>query len=429
MRILVLGASGLVGAAVTARLIGDGHDVVGVGRDLAAARRRAPSVDWRRIDLATLDAPAAEALLAGVDAVVDCAGALQDGPADRLRAVHVGAVETLARACERQGVRRFVLISAAGIDCADTPFSATKRRGEAALAAFDLDCVVLRPGLVLGPAAYGGSALLRALAAFPGFIVAVRPDAKVQVVALTDVAEAVARAVPPDAPARFACDLVASEVSTLAEVLVALRAWLGFPPAPVIALPLWVGRLAAGLADALAWLGWRSPLRSTTLRQLAAGVVGDPADAPRRLGFTPQTLAELLASQPAGVQERWFARMYLAKPLMLITLAGFWIASGLIGLINLDAAATVLMRGGLPGGAAKALAGAGGVIDLALGLLALARPSARLALQGMIVVTLAYLALATVWRPDLWADPLGPLVKTAAELVLALATLAVIDAR
>jgi hypothetical protein len=227
----------------------------------------------------------------------------------------------------------------------------------------------------------------------------------------------------------LACDLVAPEVSTLGEVLVALRAWLGFPPAPVIALPLWLGRLAAAFADALAWLGWRSPLRSTTLGQLAAGVVGDPADAPRRLGFTPRTLAELLAAQPAGVQERWFARLYLAKPLMLVTLAGFWIASGAIGLVELGASSAVLIKTGLSAGAARMLAGAGAGGDLALGLMALARPSARLALQGMILVTLAYLALASLWRPDLWTDPLGPLVKTIPALVLALATLAVLGDR
>ena len=162
MRILVLGANGLIGAAVTARLLAEGHGVVGVGRDLAAARRRQPRVDWRRVDLGALDAATAAGLLAGVQAVVDCAGALQDGPDDRLSRIHVSAVGILASACAELGVRRFVLISATGIDRSDTAFSTTKRAGEAALAGFDLDWVVLRPGLVLGRAAYGGSALLRA---------------------------------------------------------------------------------------------------------------------------------------------------------------------------------------------------------------------------------------------------------------------------
>jgi nucleoside-diphosphate-sugar epimerase len=40
MRVLVVGAYGLVGAGVTARLLRDGHAVIGVGRDTASAKRR-----------------------------------------------------------------------------------------------------------------------------------------------------------------------------------------------------------------------------------------------------------------------------------------------------------------------------------------------------------------------------------------------------
>src|SRR5579863_4921504 len=112
MRVLVLGAGGLIGGAVTARLLGDGCEVVGAGRDIGPTRRRLPQVDWRKADIGALDEAAASALLAGVDAVVDCAGALQDGPHDDLEAVHVRGLETLAKACVALSVRRFVLISA-----------------------------------------------------------------------------------------------------------------------------------------------------------------------------------------------------------------------------------------------------------------------------------------------------------------------------
>jgi hypothetical protein len=165
------------------------------------------------------------------------------------------------------------------------------------------------------------------------------------------------------------------------------------------------------------------------LRQLADGVTGGAGDAPRLLGFQPKRLADLLAVQPAGVQERWFARLYFLKPLLLATLAGFWIASGVIGFVRLDAATTMLTTGGLPPAGARAVATAGGAIDVGLGALVLARPTARLALGGMIAVSIAYLAGASLWRPDLWSDPLGPLVKTLPAVVLAMVGLAVMDAR
>jgi len=429
MRVLVVGASGLVGAAVTARLVEAGCDVIGVGRNITAARRRMPLVTWRRADLAKASVADWIEIASGVDAVVDCAGALQDGPRDDLESVHVDGVAALAKACVTARIRRFVLISAAGLERSASAFSETKLAGEAMLGRFDLDWVVLRPGLVLGPSAYGGSALLRGLAAFPLAIPAVLADRTAQVVAADDVAEAVARAVQPEAPMRVACDLVAPDPTTLGAVLRALRGWLGLPPAPVVSLPLVVGALVARVADALAWLEWRSPLRTATLGQLSAGVVGEADHAPSLLGFQPKTLAELLAERPSSVQERWFARLYFVKPLMLATLALVWISSGLVGLARLEAATAVLTHGGVPRRLALPMTIGGAAVDVILGVLALARPTARWALRGMIVATLAYLVGASLWRPDLWADPLGPLLKAIPIAVLAVATLSVMDER
>jgi hypothetical protein len=190
-----------------------------------------------------------------------------------------------------------------------------------------------------------------------------------------------------------------------------------------------VGGLVARIADALAWLEWRSPLRSATLGQLAAGVVGDADQAQRLLGFQPKTLADLLAEQPSSVQERWFARLYFVKPLMLASLALVWIASGLVGLARIEAAAAVLARGGVAPSLAATLVVGGAGVDVLLGVLVLARPTARWALRGMVVATAAYLVGASHWRPDLWADPLGPWLKTIPIAVLAVATLAVMDER
>lgn len=68
-------------------------------------------------------------------------------------------------------------------------------------------------------------------------------------------------------------------------------------------------------------------------------------------------------------------------------------------------------------------------MDLALGLALLVRRSARGACLGMAAVSLAYLAGATLLAPDLWADPLGPLVKVLPALTLAVATTAMLDRR
>jgi DoxX-like family len=48
---------------------------------------------------------------------------------------------------------------------------------------------------------------------------------------------------------------------------------------------------------------------------------------------------------------------------------------------------------------------------------------------GGIAVTLAYAVAGTAIRPDLWADPLGAMLKIGPILVLMLAALAILDER
>jgi uncharacterized protein YbjT (DUF2867 family) len=429
MRILVVGAYGLIGSYVTARLLADGHEVVGAGRKIRRAQRRWPRVHWIQADLGRMTAADWRPHLEGVDAAVNCAGALQDGPSDRLSAVHPTGVRQLAEACRTAGVRRFIQISALGVEHGKSPFAETKRAADEALMALDLDWVVIRPGLVLAPAAYGGSALLRGLAALPLVIPAVHADCVVQAVSVDDLSACVAAAVRPEAPNRVLAVLSAADAPTLADVLKALRAWLGLPPAPMIALPSFLGAVAGLAADALAWLGWKSALRSTALGQLAQGVQGETSEGASKLGFVPRTLDQLLSSWPSTVQDRWFAQLFFLKPLAILVLAAFWVSSGVIGLVSLLQAAEQLGLGGFSPAASRTTVEIGAAVDIALGVLVCFRPTAWIALKSMFLVSLAYLAGACFWRRDLWLDPLGPLLKVLPGAVLALMTLAVMDDR
>ena len=76
-----------------------------------------------------------------------------------------------------------------------------------------------------------------------------------------------------------------------------------------------------GLPDGLGFLGWRSPARSTSLAQITAGVIGDPARWMAETGIAPKSLDQILAARPASVQDRWFARLYWLKPLAILGLA------------------------------------------------------------------------------------------------------------
>ena len=188
-------------------------------------------------------------------------------------------------------------------------------------------------------------------------------------------------------------------------------------------------RLIFRLGDVAGWLGWRSPMRSTALRQIEAGIAGDPAAWIEATGRPPKGLGETLAGLPAGVQERWFAQLFLLKPLIIITLSLFWLASGLIGLVEVEAARSVLVGRGQDATFASFAVILGALVDIALGTAMAFRRTMPAAAIGMIAVTGFYLAAGTAMTPDLWADPLGPFVKTIPAAMLALIALAIKDGR
>jgi uncharacterized protein YbjT (DUF2867 family) len=432
MRVLITGAYGLIGAACLGRLRLEGHDLIGAGRSIAEAQRRFPYARWIAADFHELTTPLSwQGLLAGIDAVVNCVGALQDGAGDDLKRVHVDAPVALFAACEQLRVRRVVHISAIGAGCdGPTRFARTKGETENDLKRRDLDWVILRPGLVLASAVYGGTAMLRGAAGVPGVSPVVAAASPVQVVAIEDVAETVAWALRPGAAARLSLDLVHPQSVTIADIVAGYRRWLGLRPQPAVALPQWCAVAIARLADALSWLGWRSPMRSTALAHLAGGIVGDPARWMEATGIAPKSFEEILNRHPASVQDRWFAHLYLLKPIAIAVLALFWIASGIIALGPGWDEAVALMRGA---GAGTGLAGlavaAGAALDMALGFGVLVRRASRVALLGMLAVSCAYAATALVAAPHLLLDPFGRILKIFPIMLTNLFAIAILDDR
>ncbi|MFO1154562.1 MAG: SDR family oxidoreductase [Rhodospirillales bacterium] len=425
MRVLLLGATGLIGSTVRDRLLAEGHGVTAICRQLPAGTRP-PGLQWDALDLGTLRcADAWRSRLAGIDAVVNAAGLLQDGLGDDVLAVQETAMIALFDACKLAGTRWIVQISAVGATAdAPTNFMRTKASADAHLAGLDLDWIIFRPGLVLAPQAYGGSALLRALAAMPLFMPVPPGAGALQTIHVDEVAEAVTRALAGLVPARRSYDLVEPEVHSAGEVVRALRDWLGYRPAPVREVPGAIIAATARIADTLGLLGWRSPFRSTAVAQLRAGVVGDPATWSAVSGRMPSSLAVSLARIPSTVQERWFARMFLVKPAAIFTLALFWGVSGVIAVADPAAAASVLVARGWEEPVALAAVLSGACLDIALGLAVLVKRWLVPAALAMIGLAITYLLLGTVVAPDLWLDPLGAFIKVLPALVLALAVLA-----
>ena len=430
MRVLVTGAYGLIGSAIHASLRRDGHELIAAGRALDEARLRFPYATWVHADFTRLTtAEAWLPLLANIDAVVNCVGVLQDGARDNVHAVQVEGTCALFDACAQAGVRRVVHISAVGASNeGPTAFTRTKAQAAAHLAGLDLDWVILRPSLVLAPAAYGGSAMLRGLAGLPWVTPSVASD--VQIVSSDDVADTVALCLRADAPAKATWDVTYPQTHDLGDVVAALRAWHGFPPRPRLRVPAVAFGVVSMFAELAGKLGWRSPARATALAQLSAGVVGDPSSWIAATGIKPRSLAAILADRPASVQDRWFARLYWLKPVAIVALAAFWIVTGVIALGPGRATAMAYFtKAGFGPSAAELSLVLGSLFDIAVGLALLVRRFTRRALQLMIAMSLGYLLIGTVTAPEWWFEPLGPYTKIIPMLVGSLLTLAILDER
>ena len=60
-------------------------------------------------------------------------------------------------------------------------------------------------------------------------------------------------------------------------------------------------------------------------------------------GIVPRTIAQAVGARAATIQDKWFARLFLIKALVIASLALFWTVSGFISLvISYDAAAGIL---------------------------------------------------------------------------------------
>lgn len=435
-KILVLGASGLIGRFITDDLRLRGFPAIGIARHFEPSQTT--SAFDLELPIMSMDAASLARLIREreIDVVVNCLGVLQDGPGSDTRAVHHDFVERLLAAIRDSGrAVRFIHISIPGTADADrTAFSTTKREAERLIAASGIPHAILRPGFVVAPAAFGGSAMLRALAAFPLQLPGDESATPFQPVAVEDIAATIAwlsaRDIGDAAANAVIWDLMQPQPITLGNVIDQFRWWLGTSRMPRITLPGFLLSFGARAGDLANKLGWMPPMRSTAIAELRRGVTGDPASWMAATGIAPKTLAQAVGGHAATIQDKWFARLFLVKALVIASLAVFWVLSGFISLvISFAAAADILRAHDFPSWLVVPMTVVTSLMDMSIGVLIAFRRTAAAGLIAGILVALGYMVGAAILTPDLWIEPLGALVKTGPAIVLMFVALLTLDNR
>lgn len=411
MRILITGAYGFIGSHIASGLHAAGHEVIAAVRHPDTHGRFA---HWPGIacDFAR-DTHAEDWLprLQGVDAVVNAAGILRETRAQTFSAVHSETPKALFDACTRAGVKKIIQISALG-NPEDGEFIRSKHAADAYLSKLDLDWVILRPSVVYSAAgSYGGTSLLRALAALP-FVLFIPGDGRqrLQPVGVDDLARAVVRLVEPDIGARRILEATGPQPITFEDYLRAFRRWFGFARPQVVRIPLLFIQPFAHLGE---WLG-HGPLGMTMYRMLQRDNVASSGAAEqfvKTVGFQPCSVEEILNAAPSHVQDRWHARLYLLAPVLRLTLALLWIGSGIAGFLNpTEMSMAQLAMAGVPAVAAMPLVILASSADILFGVMALTR-HVRIAAASMLFMLIVYTLFLGIALPTFWLEPFGSLLK------------------
>lgn len=404
---LIVGANGFLAGYLIAALRRHGWRVLRGVRDSGQIARE----DERIADLARMTTPEAWGqTLQGVDVVINAAGILRETGEQTFQTIHIDGPLALAQACVMQGVPRFVQISALG-RAEDGGFLASKHAFDQALLDLPLSAVALRPSIVYAASgSYGGTSLLRALAAFPGWqLLPGDGHWPLQPVAAEDLGEIAALAAAGTQHGIY--EIGGPRTMSLREYQTHWRRWLRIDGQRAIDFPQALVSLQVEISERLG----RGPVGRTMWCMLRRGNITAP-DAHARVradfGHAARDLPAALAATPSQVQDRWHAQLYFLAPTLRLAIVALWLISALAGWLTPASTIEAMVDGSaLQSWQPVALARATATLDalLAFGLLIGWRPRWMLGLMGVSV--LAYSVLFGALLPSQWLDPLGGLAK------------------
>ncbi len=424
--ILIIGASGFIGAYLTTELLAQGYSVICCVRDVNSTQGRFPEARVIACDLnKDVNVDVWQERLQGIDIVINCAGVLTGSTKQNINNIHYHAPLALFNACQQSGISRVIQLSALGVaKQQQNAYATTKLRADEALLQMSLNSIVLRPSLVYAAGSYARTSLMRALAVFPGFIPLIGDsELRFQPIHIDDLIKTVLYMIEHK-EVTGVLDVVGPQAISLKDMLLALRQWLGSQSAMLVTVPHRIITALSHIGDYFS----HGSINHTSRQMILQENIVDGS--PLQQYIKPQTFSEGLLNTPSQVQDRWHARLYLLKPLIRFTLALFWLLSGLLALTaSYDAANQILQQAGCSVVLAKHITIATSLWDILLGLALCIAYRDRGMAKWQLTTIIGYTLAATICYPQLWLDPLGAIAKNISIIMLVLVWLGMMDQR
>ena len=153
LSIAITGATGFIGTVLLSHLVDQGFHVRALYRPASThPPDQTDAVQWQPGDLE--DIKSLRKLVAGVDAIVHCAGAVRGTSLEQFENTNTAGVAHLLEAAVEEKIPRFLLMSSlAAREPYLSAYASSKKSGEAVLVKYQdrISCDILRPPAVYGP--------------------------------------------------------------------------------------------------------------------------------------------------------------------------------------------------------------------------------------------------------------------------------------
>ncbi|ABB75437.1 Nucleoside-diphosphate-sugar epimerase [Nitrosospira multiformis ATCC 25196] len=419
--ILITGASGFIGSHLVMALAAAGHRIVCATRrgqpedirgikDLKGTGPTYIAADFTR----DFDMEVWKKRLAGIDVVINAVGILREHGRQTFQALHDRAPRALFAACEAANVK-VVQISALGADeNARSRYHLSKKAADDALLASPNNrskSMVVQPSLVYGP---GGTSaqLFNLIASLPVIPLPGAGNQRIQPIHIDDLTQAVVELLQTDRYLGQRIPLVGPEPITFRDYLGELRHLMGLGTPTFLPVPVGFVEFSARRLGQLSQRFGKGLLDLETWQMLQRGNIADPAMTRALLGRNPRPVREF-ASKWEVQALRLSALLGWLPVVLRVSLAAVWFVAGAVsmGIYPVEESYVLLARVGITGGLAPIALYGAAAMDIAFGFGTLFLRDRRLLWIAQVTLIGVYMVAITLFLPEFWLHPFGPLIK------------------